>query len=182
MISSTFTDLKKHRAALIDALSGQGLFAEAMENDAARMIDVVESSLQKVRQASAYIGVIGKKYGQVPPGDRNPEKLSITELEFNEALLLHLPILLFIMGDKHPLIEADVETNADNITKLNALWVRLPIRAVRPSNSPAPGDRPIATSRSFGWSSKTASRRSCTPLKHTNGHGPMANLMSSATN
>ena len=52
-----------------------------------------------VRDGSAYIGVISKKYGQMPKcPTRNPDNLSITELEFNEALHLGRPILLFIMG------------------------------------------------------------------------------------
>ena len=56
MISSTFTDLKEHRAALVDALKGQGLTDRAMENDTAKpVVDVIDSSLQMVRDASAYI-------------------------------------------------------------------------------------------------------------------------------
>jgi hypothetical protein len=36
MVSSTFTDLKEHRAALIEAIKGQGLTDVAMENDSAK--------------------------------------------------------------------------------------------------------------------------------------------------
>src|ERR1017187_4295121 len=109
MISSTFTDLKEHRAALVDALKGQGLTDRAMENDTAKpVVDVIDSSLQMVRDASAYIGVISRKYGQTPADPkRNPGKLSLTELEFNEAQRLGRPILLFIMDAGHPLREAD---------------------------------------------------------------------------
>jgi len=85
-VSSTFTDLREHRAALIDAIDGQGLKPLVMENDAAKLVDVIDSSLQMVRDGSAYIGVISRKYGQTPKcPDRNPGKLSVTELEFNEA-------------------------------------------------------------------------------------------------
>src|SRR5271155_601492 len=111
MVSSTFTDLEGHRAALIKALKGQGLTDVAMENDSAKPdVDVIDSSLQMVRDATAYVCLISKKYGQTPvASDRNPDNVSITELEFNEALRLQRPILLFIMGDKHPILEADVE-------------------------------------------------------------------------
>src|ERR1017187_8519113 len=86
MLSSTFTDLKDHRAALTQAIKSQGLADLAMENDSAKVVDVIESSLQMVRDASAYIGVISRTYGQTPTDlRRNPHKLSITELEFNEA-------------------------------------------------------------------------------------------------
>ena len=126
MVSSTFTDLKQHRAALIKAIKGQGLTDVAMENDSAKPdVDVIESSLQMVRDASAYIGVISRKYGQTPLcPKRNPRKLSITELEFNEAQRLKRPILLFIMGENHLVREADIETNAAKRKKLNAFRER----------------------------------------------------------
>jgi hypothetical protein len=126
MISSTFTDLKEHRAALINAIKGQGLTDVAMENDSAKAdVDVIDSSLQMVRDASAYTLVISRKYGQTPRCQtRNPDKLSLTELEFNEAQRLDRPILLFTMEAKHPLIEADVETNAAKRKKLNAFRER----------------------------------------------------------
>ncbi|HXB71217.1 MAG TPA: DUF4062 domain-containing protein [Candidatus Acidoferrales bacterium] len=128
MVSSTFTDLKEHRVALIKAIKGQGLTDVAMENDSAKPdVDVIDSSLQMVQDASAYIGVISRKYGQTPVDPkRNPRKhsISITELEFNEAQRLERPILLFIMGEKHPVIEADVETNATKRKKLKAFRER----------------------------------------------------------
>jgi hypothetical protein len=52
MISSTFTDLEKHRAALIDAINGQELKDVALERSSAKLVDVIDSSLQMVRDAS----------------------------------------------------------------------------------------------------------------------------------
>ena len=92
MLSSTFTDLEKHRAALIKAIKAHGLTDVAMENDSAKLLDVIDSSLEMVRDGSAYIGVISLKYGQTPKcPKRNPDNLSITELEFNEALRSVVP-------------------------------------------------------------------------------------------
>jgi Domain of unknown function (DUF4062) len=125
MVSSTFTDLKDHRAALIEALRQHDLHADVMENDGAMLLDVIDSSLQKVRDSAAYIGVIGLKYGQTPEcSTRNPQKLSITELEFNEAQGRNLPILLFIMGDDHAVKKGDIEKNARKEKKLNAFRER----------------------------------------------------------
>jgi hypothetical protein len=126
MVSSTFTDLKEHRAALVSAIKGQGLTDVAMENDSAKPdVDVIDSSLQMVRDASANIGVISRRYGQTPLSqDRNPRQLSITELEFNEAQRLKRPILLFIMGEGHLLHEADIETDPGKREKLNAFRER----------------------------------------------------------
>ncbi|HEX7679753.1 MAG TPA: DUF4062 domain-containing protein, partial [Thermoanaerobaculia bacterium] len=115
MVSSTFTDLVQHRKALIKAIDGQKLKAVAMENDAALpAIDLIDSSLKMVGDAAAYIGVISHTYGQVPRcPDRNPDGLSLTELEFNEARRLSRPILLFIMGDEHYVKKGGVETDPE---------------------------------------------------------------------
>ena len=103
MVSSTFRYLEAHRAALMRAIEGQGLHAVAMEQDAALPGGtVVDSSLRKVRDAAAYIGVISFRYGQVPDSaEGNPERLSLTELEFREARRLGRPMLIFIMGLDH---------------------------------------------------------------------------------
>lgn len=125
MVSSTFTDLQEHRAALIDAIHAHRQHANVMENDSARLADVIDSSLQMVRDSAAYIGVISLKYGQTPEcPTRNPDKLSITELEFNEAQRLGRPILLFIMGDKHPVTKADIERDSEKEKKLDAFRER----------------------------------------------------------
>lgn len=122
MVSSTFTDLKSHREALIKAINGQELKAVAMENDSAKPDgDVIDSSLQMIRDSAGYIGVISHKYGQIPEcPQRNPNNLSLTELEFNEARRLNRPILIFIMGDQHDVKPADVERDLENFKKLEA--------------------------------------------------------------
>ena len=122
MVSSTFADLKQHRAALMKAIEAQGFYPEAMEHDAARPDGtVVDSSLQKVRDAAAYIGVISHKYGQVPDSaDSNPDGFSLTELEFREARRLGRPMLIFIMGDDHDVKPNAVERDPDKIRKLEA--------------------------------------------------------------
>jgi hypothetical protein len=121
MVSSTFTDLVQHRKYLIKVLSENDLHAIAMENMPARSdVHVLESSLEMVREARAYICLISRKYGQVPKCSENPQELSLTELEFHEAQRLKLPLLLFIMGIKHQLTEEDVEVNCGKRRKLQA--------------------------------------------------------------
>src|SRR4051794_20870038 len=100
MVSSTFWDLEQHRAALMRAISGQSLHPVAMEPDSALPAGtVIDSSLRKVRDAAAYVGIISRRYGQVPEDPSlNERELSLTELEFREARRLGRPILVFIMG------------------------------------------------------------------------------------
>lgn len=122
MVSSTFTDLVKHRAALMKAIEGQAMYPVAMEHEAASPDgSVIESSLRKVRQASAYIGVISHKYGQIPYStERNPDGFSLTELEFREARRLGRPMLIFIMGEDHRVRPADIERDEQKEIKLAA--------------------------------------------------------------
>jgi Tfp pilus assembly protein PilF len=126
MVSSTFTDLEEHRQKVIKAIETLGCKANVMENDGARAdADVIDSSLNMVRDSVAYVGVISLKYGQTPfDSERNPDRLSITELEFNEATRLKRPIILFVMGDKHPVVKADVELDPNKMKKLDAFRER----------------------------------------------------------
>ena len=121
MVSSTFTDLVEHRRSLIAAIDRFDLKAVAMEHSGALGdVDVIESSLRMVQDAAAYIGVIGHKYGQTPECSKsNPDGLSITELEFNEAMRLGRPILLFLMHEDHDVKRADVERDPAKIEKLD---------------------------------------------------------------
>ncbi len=120
MVSSTFADFRQHREALIDAISGQGLHPIAMEQDSARPAGtVIDSSLRKVREGAAYVGIIGARYGDIPDSaEHNPERLSLTELEFREARRLGRPVLLFIMGPEHDVKERDVESDPEKRRKL----------------------------------------------------------------
>ena len=126
MVSSTFTDLKEHRQKAIDAINGFGFVPVVMEFSGANATkDVVETSLQMVADCAAYVGVISLKYGQTPvSAERNPKQLSITELEFDEAMRLGRPILLFIMGEDHPVKKADIELDPGKLAKLDAFRER----------------------------------------------------------
>jgi tetratricopeptide (TPR) repeat protein len=121
MVSSTFTDLEQHRAKLMSVIDRAGLKNVVMENDAAKVMDVLESSLSMVRDSAAYIGVIGHRYGQIPEStEHNAQELSITELEYDEAIRQDRAILLFMMGDEHAVRPRDVETDPAKIEKLQA--------------------------------------------------------------
>jgi Domain of unknown function (DUF4062) len=122
MVSSTFEDFKQHRETLMGAISGQGLHAIAMEHDSALPTGtVIDSSLQKVRDGAAYVGIIGARYGSIPDSaEDNPDGLSLTELEFREARRLGRPVLLFIMGPEHEVKQRDVEQDLEKRRKLES--------------------------------------------------------------
>ncbi len=126
MVSSTGSDLESHRQVVIRAIQKFGFKANAMEHDGARAdVDVIDSSLNMVGDSAAHVGIISHKYGQIPPSpDRNPKQLSITELEFNRAMELGRPIVLFIMGDNHPVTEQDIELDPPKRAKLKSFRLR----------------------------------------------------------
>ena len=111
---------------MIQAIHKHKLHANVMEHDDAKVNhDVIDSSLQMVRDSAAYILVISLKYGQTPEcPERNPDQLSVTELEFNEAQHQKRPILLFVMGDKHPGTKDDFERDPVKESKLDAFRER----------------------------------------------------------
>jgi len=127
MLSSTFKDLEGHRAAVIDAIQRLQLFAQAMEGDSALPEGLIEASLNKVKVSDAYVGIVGYRYGQIPESaQENPKKLSITELEYEEAERRKLPICMFIMSDKHPVPRGALgSSTAEEEKKLEAFRKRV---------------------------------------------------------
>jgi hypothetical protein len=127
MLSSTYRELVEHRQAIQQAILGQELFPIAMENDAALPgHDLISASIQKVDEADAYVGLISYRYGQVPiSSDRNPNKLSLTELEFRRACDRGIPICMFIMHDEHlvprSVVNADSDADAAKLRSFIAL-------------------------------------------------------------
>jgi tetratricopeptide (TPR) repeat protein len=54
-----------------------------------------------------YLGIFGYRYGYIPDDAvHNPDRLSVTELEYRRALERKIPIVIFIMGEDHPMPKA----------------------------------------------------------------------------
>lgn len=122
MISSTALDLPAHREQVLDACLAEGVFPIGMEHLPARDASGLQASLEMVDQADIYIGLYAWRYGWVPDFD-NPDKISITEMEFNRALERKQrgelkEILIFLMHDKHPILARDKEDGEEAQRKL----------------------------------------------------------------
>jgi hypothetical protein len=104
MLSSTSKDLPDHREAAAHSASRAGFFVIKMEELGARAgEDALSVSLAMVEEAEVYVGIFGQRYGFRPKDpERNPDDLSITELEYRRAVELGMPILVFMMHDDHP--------------------------------------------------------------------------------
>jgi tetratricopeptide (TPR) repeat protein len=123
MVSSTYSDLVDHRRQALDAIHRLGFFDIGMEYDAAKAgEDIIDSSMDMVKKAHAYVGILSHRYGGVPEDvTRNPKKLSITELEYRRALDRGIPVYMFLMSAKHPVTADDVEKVEAQAAKLEAL-------------------------------------------------------------
>jgi tetratricopeptide (TPR) repeat protein len=122
MLSSTYKELAEHREAVRKAMLGQRLMPVAMEDDAVLPDkDLISASLSKVEESDAYVGLISYRYGQAPRDSvRNPDALSLTELEFRRAVERKIPICMFIMHDDHPVTRRAVGQERGSEEKYDA--------------------------------------------------------------
>ena len=94
MISSTARDLPEHRDQVRLACESAGFDPhEMMEHLPAVDADAVQASLTMVDQADIYVGIFAQRYGIVPEG----HDISITEMEYNRAVEMNKPRLIFLI-------------------------------------------------------------------------------------
>lgn len=106
-LSSTWQDLEEHRRILIDNLHQLKARVEAMEFFGASPETPLKESLRRLRSSDLYVGILGTRYGTI---DKSSGK-SITELEYDEATKLNMPVLMYLIAeDKHPVLPKYVET------------------------------------------------------------------------
>lgn len=118
MISSTARDLPEHRKQAMEAILRMSMHPIGMEHLPAKSEDAIDASLKMVDEAEIYLGIFAHRYGYIPDSPKNPDNVSITELEYRHALERDIPRLIFIMGDEHTLNSKDLETDPDSSAKL----------------------------------------------------------------
>ena len=124
-LSSTYEDLKDYRRVVLDAIQMAGLQPIDMEHYSAADQRPVDRCLQDVEQADIYVGLFAFRYGYVPPPEhQNPNKFSITELEFRRAKEKKKPCLIFLLEEKEkpwPLEFVDTRTEKDKGRRIKTL-------------------------------------------------------------
>jgi hypothetical protein len=98
-LSSTFEDLRRHRRCVYDALRMLGHDVKAMEDYVAKDERPLVMCLNDVADCDAYVGIFAWRYGYIPEED-NPEKKSITELEYRQARMMNKICLIFLLEEK----------------------------------------------------------------------------------
>lgn len=110
-VSSSFEDLREHRAAVIRVLRQLGHEVLTMEDMTAGSAAPLAKVLDMVDRSEAYVGVFAWRYGYVP--SQTPANIpkvegavtnetSITHYEYLRALQRKLPIIAFLLDEHCP--------------------------------------------------------------------------------
>jgi hypothetical protein len=93
-ISSTMDDLKDLRKNVADIITKSENVPIMAENivDVGSPKEIIE---QKLDECDCYLGIFDRRWGYVPPDD-NPEKLSVTAIEYQRAKKNRIPRLILI--------------------------------------------------------------------------------------
>lgn len=97
-VSSTYEDLKHHRAHVIKALGRSGIFVDPMENWTAASDEPKVFSQQRLEGCHFCVLLVGFRRGYVPDG----ESLSITQLEYKTAVAQRVDVLPFLLQEGAP--------------------------------------------------------------------------------
>ena len=116
-VSSTYRDLLEFREKVRLALTQLGFDGVAMEYYVAEGRRPVEQCLEDVSGSDIYIGIFAWRYGWVPE-DGNPEHLSITHLEYNQANESGKLCLIFVLDDQTAWPPAFIDSDRSNIVGL----------------------------------------------------------------
>ncbi|MHC4140799.1 MAG: DUF4062 domain-containing protein [Planctomycetota bacterium] len=113
-VSSTSSDLKEHRRAARSVIEKLQLKFIGMEEFAPTAQAPADLIRQKVRESQVYLGMLGLRYGYVDPGSG----LSMTELEYRQAIASDKKICMFVMDQNAPIVASMVEDDASRFAKL----------------------------------------------------------------
>lgn len=132
-VSSTFSDLKEHREAVLAGIRQLGAHEVAMENFGARDERPKDECVRVIREESDFfVGIYAHRYGHVPHGDA----VSITETEYEAASQARLPRLIYLVDDATPWMPQYIDRGSA-ADQLEALKRRLRSRHVyRPFGTP----------------------------------------------
>ena len=97
-VSSTYEDLREHRAHVIHALRQGGIATDPMEHWSASSKGPSKLSVDGVDGCDLFVLLVALRRGHVPPG----ESRSITQQEYDRAVALGIDILVFLLDEGAP--------------------------------------------------------------------------------
>lgn len=107
-ISSTSRDLREYRSKVKDIVISMGMYPIIMESFHPTNSSAVQRCYDEVQQAEIFIGIYAHRYGYRPaagmdfPGGQTDGEKSITHLEYEWAVEMDIPIILFLIDEENP--------------------------------------------------------------------------------
>lgn len=106
-ISSTYSDLKEERRKILDILLMADCIPAGMEAFVASDVEQFEVIKKVIELCDYYVLIIGKRYGSI----NEQTGLSYTEMEYDYAKQLDIPVLVFAQDDSVTVSENKMETD-----------------------------------------------------------------------
>jgi O-acetyl-ADP-ribose deacetylase (regulator of RNase III) len=146
-VSSTWNDLRDHRAAIRPALGSLGLEFVGMEEIVTTPSIPRDATLPHIGRVGAYLVIVGWRYGSVDLATG----LSFTELEYVHAVGQGKPVLAFLMDDSVAVRASELDADSQGFEKLRSFREVLSLRhgAVKFTG---PADLARKVARAFGQS------------------------------
>ncbi len=102
-ISSTYSDLKEERKAILDTLLMADCIPAGMENFVAQDEEQFEVIKKVIDLCDYYVLIIAGRYGSI----NHKTGISYTEMEYNYAIEKHIPVLVFAAEGETGIIESN---------------------------------------------------------------------------
>ncbi len=115
-VSSTYLDLQVFREKIIFHLQRMKQAVTAMEYYLADDRRPADKCIADVEACDIYVGIFAWRYGTIPKHN-NPQRLSITEMEYRTARDKKIPCLIFLHDSKSPWPPDLVDENQKRIKK-----------------------------------------------------------------
>src|SRR5436309_1220184 len=97
-VSSTFGDLKLHRARVIDTLERGGFHVDPMEKWDAASAAPTRFCLERLDDCDLCVLIVAFRRGFIPAS----QTLSITQMEVQRAVEKGIDVLVFLLHDEEP--------------------------------------------------------------------------------
>ena len=115
-ISSTYADLKEERRKILDILLMADCIPAGMEAFVASDVEQFEVIKKVIELCDYYILIIGKRYGSI----NEQTGLSYTEMEYEYAKELGIPVLVFALDESVEVSEDKKEKDPKKIAALDS--------------------------------------------------------------
>jgi predicted metal-dependent TIM-barrel fold hydrolase len=112
-VSSTYTDLRAYRAAVVSILARFGLDTVSLDEFGALDQPPLAASLRAIDESDILVVLIAHRLGYVPP----ETKKSIVELEYDRAVERGKPVLPFLLHDSFPWPPDQIDSDSKGIRR-----------------------------------------------------------------